>query len=200
MKWDSTFSAFPVLETRRCILRKIELSDADHLYEYLSKDEVTRYYDVETLASKKEAEELIHGLLQRYKIGRQIRWGITLKNSHKLIGTCGFHALEREHFKAEVGYELHPDYWGKGIMTEALAKVIHYGFLEMGLNRIEAFYMPANIASKKVLEKNGFQYEGLLRKRFFTKGEFVDVALCSLLREEYLLALSPEKTHCHSNA
>lgn len=198
MKWDATFSAFPELETKRCILRKIEISDADHLFEYLSRKEVTKYYDIETLTSKKEAEELIRGLLQRYKIGKQIRWGIILKNSGKFIGTCGFHALEREHFKAEVGYELHPDYWGKGIMTEVLAKIVQYGFLEMGLNRIEAFYMPANIPSKKVLEKNGFQYEGLLRKRFYTKGDFVDVVLCSLLKEEYLMSMSWDKTDCYN--
>lgn len=187
MKWDSTFSSFPVLETERCILRKIELNDALNLFEYMSKEEVTKYYDVETLTSKEQAVDLINGLLQRYMVGRQIRWGITMKNSNKLIGTCGFHALEPDHFKAEVGYELHPDYWGQGIMTEALARIIQYGFTEMGLNRIEALYVPMNTASKKVLEKNGFIYEGLLRKRFFTKDKFIDVELCALLKEEYIL-------------
>lgn len=183
MEWDSSFSAFPVLETERCMLRKIEVNDALSLYEYLSMDEVTKYYDLETLTSKQQAVDLIQGLLQRYKVGRQIRWGITLKNSNNIIGTCGFHTLEPDHYKAEVGYELHPDYWGAGIMSEVLAKVVDYGFTEMNLNRIEAFYQPANLASKKVLEKNGFIYEGLLKQRFFTKGRFVDVALCAVLRK-----------------
>lgn len=186
MEWDSTFSAFPVLETDRCILRKIELNDALNLYEYLSRDEVTKYYDLDTLTSKQQVVDLIQGLLYRYKVGRQIRWGISLKSNNNIIGTCGFHALEPDHYKAEIGYELHPDYWGTGIMSEVLARVVGYGFEEMNLNRIEAFYQPANTASKKVLEKNGFIYEGLLKKRFFTKGNFVDVALCALLRDDYL--------------
>lgn len=182
MEWDSTFSAFPVLETERCMLRRIEVNDALCLYEYLSRDEVTKYYDLETLTSKQQAVDLIQGLLQRYMVGRQIRWGITLKNSNNIIGTCGFHTLEPDHYKAEVGYDLHPDYWGTGIMSEVLARVVDYGFTEMNLNRIEAFYQPSNLPSKKVLEKNGFIYEGLLKQRFFTKDRFVDVALCAVLR------------------
>lgn len=185
MGWDRSFEEFPKLETDRCILREIELKDALCMYEYFSKDKVTKLYDVETFTSKQQAVELVHSLQYRYREKKQIRWGIQLKKQDKLIGSCGFHCLEQEHFKAEIGYELHPDYWGRGIMTEAINKIISYGFYEMSLNRIEAFYEPANIGSQKVLEKNGFQFEGILKRRFFIKGKFVDTALTAVINEDY---------------
>lgn len=183
MDWDSPFEIFPELETKRLKLRKIVLSDAPSIYDYFSKKEVTQFYDLETFTSKQQAIELIESLLYRYQVRKQIRWGITWKGNDKLIGTCGLHALEKEHLKAEIGYELHPDYWGKGIITEVIQAIIHYGFFSMGINRIEAFYDPLNIPSKRVLEKNGFQYEGTLRNRFYTKGKFIDVALSSIIKE-----------------
>lgn len=183
MGWDKSFEQFPVLETERLRLRKIELTDASNMYSYFSQDRVTVFYDLETFSSKQQAVELIESLLFRYQSRKQIRWGITTKENNELIGTCGFHALEKDHFKAEIGYELHPDHWGSGVMTEVISIVVDYGFNEMGLNRIEAFYDPLNHASRRVLEKNGFKFEGILRKRFFEKGKFVDAAISALLKE-----------------
>lgn len=102
-----------------------------------------------------------------------IRWGIALKETGEIIGSCGFHQWEKEHFKAEVGFEIHPDYWRQGIITEALRSVLNYGFGEMELNRIKAYYDPRNLASKKSLERAGFTYEGVLRKSAYEKAYFV---------------------------
>jgi [ribosomal protein S5]-alanine N-acetyltransferase len=184
MGWEITFESFPILETERFELRKIRLNDASNMYSYLSKDEVVKYYDLETFTSKQQVVELIESLHYRYQTRKQLRWGITWKNHNTIIGTCGLHALEKDHLKAEIGYELHPEYWGRGVMTEVIQKVVKYGFNEMNLNRIEAFYHPLNIASKKVLEKNGFRYEGLLRKRFFEKGKYIDAAITAVLKED----------------
>ncbi|MFE8702455.1 GNAT family N-acetyltransferase [Cytobacillus sp. FJAT-54145] len=183
MNIDTAFEFFPILETERLVLRQLKEKDAPNLFSYFSKDEVTEYYDLESFTSKQQAVDLISRLSQRYEEGKQIRWGITLKGNDELIGTCGFHSIERDHFKAEIGYELHPHFWGKGIMAEVIQKVVEYGFNTMELNRIEAFYDPENVSSKRVLEKNGFEYEGVLRKRFFAKGRFVDAAISGLLKE-----------------
>lgn len=178
------FECFPVLETNRFILRKLKQSDAKSIFSYLSREEVIRYYDIDKLTQQQQAVELIESILFRYNIERQLRWGITIKEQNIVIGTCGFHAIEVENFKAEIGYDLHPEYWGKGIMTEVVNKIVEYGFYQMGLNRIEAYYHPLNNASRRVLEKSGFKFEGLLRKRFFKKGEFIDAALSSLIKDE----------------
>lgn len=184
MEWKEAFECFPVLETDRFILRKLELSDAKSIYSYLSRVEVIQYYDLDKLTQQQQAVELIESVLFRYRLERQLRWGITVKGQNIVIGTCGFHAFEEENFKAEIGYDLHPDYWGKGVMTEVVREVVEYGFNSMGLNRIEAFYHPLNIGSRKVLEKNGFNFEGILRKRFYKKNQFIDAAISSIVRED----------------
>jgi len=182
MGFAEAFKEFPQLETERVLLRKLELNDATSMFEYFSKDEVTEFYDLETFTSMKQAEELIERLLLRYSSGQQIRWGIVLKENRRFIGTCGFHEIEEEHFKAEIGYELHPDFWRSGIMTEVICKVVEYGFEKMEFNRIEAFFDPSNIASGRVLEKNGFHLEGILKKRFYEKGKFVDAAIAATIK------------------
>lgn len=101
-----------------------------------------------------------------------------------MMGSCGYHNWAHRNFKAEIGYELSPLYWRQGVMTEVLTAIIAYGFEHMKLHRIEAFYDPANIASKKSLLKAGFKYEGLLRESFFEKGRFVDAEICSLLASD----------------
>ena len=186
MSIDKAFSLFPVLKTDRLILRSLEKRDVPNMFSYFSKDEVTKYYDLESFTSENQANELIERFITRYEKKKQIRWAITLEEYDELIGTCGFHAIEPEHWKAEIGYELHPSFWGKGIMTEAVAAVIQYAFNEMELNRIEAFYDPRNKSSARVLEKCGFENEGILKKRYFEKGQFVDAAIASILKENYL--------------
>lgn len=179
---NTPFEVFPVLETERFRLREIELSDAANMFNYFSRDEVTEFYDLDTFTSVQQAIELVESLKYRYQSKRQIRWGITLINDNEIIGSCGLHAIEPEHYKAEIGYELHPDFWGKGVMTEVINRIVEYGFKEMNLNRIEALYNPLNTASQKVLEKNGFKFEGILRNRFFGKGRFLDAAVSSILK------------------
>ncbi|PLR83197.1 GNAT family N-acetyltransferase [Bacillus sp. V33-4] len=180
------FEKFPILETNRLYLREVRLEDAPAMFSYFSKNEVTEYYDLASFTDEQQAVDLIQRLQQRYRTGEQLRWAVDLKEQpEQLIGTCGFHAIEPEHFKAEIGYELHPDFWNKGIMAEVIQQIVHYGFKEMGLNRIEAFYDPANAASRRVLEKNGFEYEGILKKRFFEKGQFVDAAISAIVNDSH---------------
>ena len=184
MGFNKTFANFPQLETERVILRKLQMNDAPSMFRYFSIDQVTKFYDLTTFTTEKQAEDLIESLLFKYEMREQIRWAIVLKDTEQFIGTCGFHELEEEHWKAEIGYELHPDYWGKGIMTEVINAVVQYGLIEIGLNRIEAIYDTRNISSAKLLEKNGFEVEGILKKRFYKKGQFVDGVIAAIVKED----------------
>lgn len=177
---------FPLLETDRFILRKIEQADAQEIYDYFSKDEVTKYYDLDSFTDIQQAIELIERWESRFNENQGIRWGIAKKEDNVLIGSCGYHSWAKEHFKAEIGYEVAPQHWRKGVMTEVLPPVLAYGFQQMQLHRIEAFYDPANTASKRSLEKAGFRFEGLLRECFFEKGQFVDAEICSLLSKDFV--------------
>ncbi|MFD0959651.1 GNAT family N-acetyltransferase [Paenibacillus chungangensis] len=177
-------NTFPVIYTERLTLRQLRPEDSMHLFHYFSRDEVTEFYDLESFTSIKQATDLIDSWNKRYETEQGIRWAISLKNEERVIGTCGYHNWAKEHSKAEIGYELTPEYWRQGIMTEAIAAILQYGFQSLQLNRIEAFIDPANISSRKLLLKAGLAEEGLLRDCFFEKGQFVDAVIFSILRRE----------------
>lgn len=180
------FKDFPTLETDRLLLRSLHFIDAPALFAYFSKDEVTEFYDLPTFQSLEEAHELLLAWQNRYQNQEAIRWAITLRQQpERLIGTCGFHNFSTENFRAEIGYELHPDFWKTGIMTEAIKALIPFGFETFDLHRIEAFIHPTNISSRKLLEKVGLQSEGVLRDYFYEKEKFVDGEIFSLLKKEY---------------
>ena len=181
-----TLAEFPVLFTDRFTLRKLEERDAEAVFSYFSKDEVTRYYDLESFTDLGQALEIISCWAERFEKNEGYRWGIAETATDKIIGSCGYHNWDKEHYKAEIGFELHPDYWRKGVMSEVLRPVIAFGYNEMNVNRIEAFYDPDNLASKSCLEKAGFIFEGVLRQAAYEKGVFCDAAVCSMLRDEYM--------------
>lgn len=102
-----------------------------------------------------------------------------------MIGTCGYLNYEKEHNRIEIGYDLNPEHWGKGIMQEALSKIIHFAFTSMGINKIEAKIEPENNSSIRLLEKLNFSQEGVLRQHELEKGKYVDLAIFSILKSEY---------------
>lgn len=182
---EKAFKKFPVLETERLALRDITMEDAEDIFVFFSDHQVMKYYGSNDKKTIGEIEDLIKRLKEGYGNRVRIRWGITLKGSSRIIGTCGFHNIDLDDRRAEIGYELARDYWNQGIMSEAVSKVINFGFYEMGINRIEAFYDPKNEASERLLKKLGFKVEGHLRKYSFYSGEFKDAVVCSILKDEY---------------
>ncbi len=112
-----------------------------------------------------------------------INWAITLKENPKLIGIIGFYRTKPEHYRSEIGYMLLPEFNGQGIITEAITRMIEYGFNDMKLHSIEAIIDPDNIASAKVLEKNNFIKEAHLKENEFYDGRFLDTVIYSLLNK-----------------
>lgn len=173
---------FPVLETERLALRQLRLEDAADIYDYFSMDEVTMFYDLDSFTELKQAEDLIVYWNNRFNNIEAIRWGITLKSEDRIIGTCGFHNWAKKHYKAEIGYELSPNHWNKGYMTEVLEAVINFGFEELELNRIQALIHRDNVNSRKLLEKSNFREEGLLSEYYYKKNRYVDAVIFSILK------------------
>jgi ribosomal-protein-alanine N-acetyltransferase len=112
-----------------------------------------------------------------------IRWAICWREGGQFLGTCGFWRLLKQHFRAEIGYELGPESWGQGVMTEAVAAALAFGFGPMGLHSVEAQIAPQNTGSRRVLEKLGFVQEGYFRENYYEPalGAFTDTAVFSLL-------------------
>ena len=109
-----------------------------------------------------------------------------------MIGTCGFTRFDFRHDSAEIGYVLNPDFWGRGLMPEAAAAVMNFGFEKLLLNRIEAKHLTGNEASRRVMEKAGMRFEGVLREGMLVKGKYVDVGICSILCHEWQAQKSKE--------
>ncbi|MFJ5564650.1 GNAT family N-acetyltransferase [Lysinibacillus xylanilyticus] len=176
---------FPILETKRLVLRKVTKEDVNSILKYLSDEEVMKYYGLEPFKSIDDVLDEIswYQSLQNNKTG--IRWGITLKEQGIVIGSCGFHNKVSHHFRTEIGFELSKEQWGKGIAHEAVEAIISYGYEHMNFQRIEALIEPPNIPSQKLVEKLGFIREGLLRNYEFTRGKFDDLYMYSLLKQDF---------------
>jgi ribosomal-protein-alanine N-acetyltransferase len=180
------FSNLPELETERLLLRKMRLDDAEAMFAYASDPEVTRYVPWDTHRSMEDSESFLGFATEGYERGDFGGWGVVLKDDGVFIGTCGIDVgYAPEHARAELGYVLSREHWGKGLMPEAVRAVIRFSFGRMGLNRVEARCIAENTASARVMEKAGMTYEGTLREREFIKGAYRDMKLYSILRREY---------------
>jgi [ribosomal protein S5]-alanine N-acetyltransferase len=173
---------FPILETERLRLREITQDDAESIFTCFSNENVTRYYGIDTLENIEQAEKFIEHFSKNYIEKRGIRWGIERKGLKGIIGTIGYNVWSPKHRRAEIGYEIHPNYWGKGYAFEAASKVISYGFEDMDLTRIGAVVFIENNVSKRLLEKMGFQKEGILRGYMYQNDQAHDTYVYSLLK------------------
>jgi ribosomal-protein-alanine N-acetyltransferase len=107
-----------------------------------------------------------------------------LKTDDNFIGHGGLFDIDKENGKAEIGYGLLPGYWGKGYNSEAVEKIIDFGLKEMKLHRIYGLIVPGNDASVRVLEKFGFQKEGLLRDNGFARNKYFDMGIYSFINNK----------------
>lgn len=180
-----TFDPFPLMVTERLLLRKVGMNDVNEIFFLRSDKNVMKYIDRPPAESLDDAYEFIQKITGLEADNESVTWAITIKGDTRLIGTICFWNIQKEHYRAEVGYVLHPDYWGKGIMQESLTEVLDYGFKVMNLHSIEANVNPDNIASIKLLERNNFKREAYFRENYFYDGKFIDSAIYSLLISEY---------------
>ena len=179
------FSNIPTIRTERLVLRKMSLDDTDDMYEYAKRSDVTLYLTWSPHAEKAYTFQYLKYLQTRYRAGDFYDWAICDKESGKMIGTCGFTRFDFPNDAAEIGYVINPDYAGRGLATEAVEAIIAYGFKMLSLNRIECRFIPENVASRRVMEKNGMIFEGIRRKGMLIKGRYCDIGICSILKEEY---------------
>jgi len=175
----------PRLETKRLVLRRMLPDDAADVFTYASDPEVAAQTTWEAHRTLDDSREFIGRVMSWYADGFGGPWGLELKETGQLIGTCGM-AITPQHARAELGYALGRAWWGQGLMTETVTEAIRYGFEELGLNRIEARCIPANLGSARVMEKSGMTCEGTIREQVYVKGSFDDLRLFSILRREWI--------------
>ncbi len=181
------FLGNPSLETERVKLRKISIADENDIFAYARLPEVSRYVTWDLHKTIADTRLFIHQVLERYKKDEAGDWAVVLKDTGQVVGTAGFPRIDQPNFQAEVGYVLSRDYWGRGLMTEVLMRLICFAFEEMKLNRVEATHFPENSASGRVMQKAGMSYEGLLREKVLVKNNFQDLNLYAILKKEWMV-------------
>ncbi|MCG7383022.1 GNAT family protein [Paenibacillus sp. ACRRY] len=184
MNTPFVFDEFPMLKTDRFNLRAAAEEDALDVMALYSNETVVEFMPFTPFESVNDAMDEIGWYTKIFREQSGLRWMIEDPKSGKVVGTCGFLNREEVHNRAEIGYDLHPEYWGKGVMSEVARAVLHFGFMNMQLNKIEARVEPKNEASIGLLHKLGFQQEGLLRQHEFEKGRYIDLAVFSKLKSE----------------
>ncbi len=177
-------SNLPILKTTRLILRPFLLSDANRVQELAGDKEIAS--TTLTVPHPYEdgiAEQWIGMLETECANGKGVAFAITNKDDG-LIG-CISLGINNSHRRAELGYWIGRKYWNKGYWTEASIALIQYGFEKIKLNKIHAHHFTRNPASGRVMSKSGMKYEGTLRQQVIKDGIYEDLAVYSILREDY---------------
>lgn len=188
MDRKKAFAKFPEIRTRRLILREPTLRDLRWYFDHFSRPEMVWGGGEPGPKDMAAARgELRRYLVDLFRERQGFRWLIMLKGEDRPIGSLGFYkwSPSLEH-QAEMGYDLQKEYWGRGIMTEAMKAVIDFGFKKMKLHRIEVLIMPRNKRSIRLVKRLGFTKEGVIRQRGFDEfGNYADDILFSLLESEW---------------
>ncbi|MDR1435650.1 MAG: GNAT family N-acetyltransferase [Puniceicoccales bacterium] len=173
------------LETPRLRLRPLEMSDLDRIVEFMGEKDVTKFllYFSYPLNSEQVAAWLKNVLEANPEYCAY--WAITDIESGRLIGITSL-TLDCHNRKGDIGYWLDKGHWGRGLMTESCWSVVHYGFDDLKLHRVEISHMIGNIGSQKVIEKLGFQLEGVTREAHYKDGRFMDVKIYGMLDVDFV--------------
>ena len=177
------FIYIPTLNSGKIKLRRILKTDIDDVYEYASDPATSEFLLWSPHPDRSYTKRYLDHLDKKYRRGEFYDWGIEFEG--KMIGTCGFTSFSIENNSAEIGYVLNKNFWGKGIASKVARMVMEYGFIELGLNRIEAKYMVEYDSSRRVMEKCLMTSEGVLRSAIYSKNRYRDIGVYSILREEY---------------
>lgn len=173
------------LKTDRTRLRSLSLEDSEAMYEIYSDPETMKYWSNQPVNDIEGARKLVQADLDWVDQGSAIVWAIADPASNKVLGKCVMFQFSMENQRAELGYVLNRELWGNGLMTEILVRVIDYAFDELDLHRLEADADTLNAGSLALLEKLGFQHEGMFRQRWKVYGEWQDSAMLGLLKPDW---------------
>jgi [ribosomal protein S5]-alanine N-acetyltransferase len=176
-------SFFRDLDTPRLLLKSITADDVDLFFREFSNPLVNEYiFDAEPCHSIDDAKKWIDWYTN--DVLDHNRWVIISKETGRRLGTCGFHMWDSQNNRVELGYELLPENWGKGYMTEAVTATLDFAFNDMKIHRVYATTYIKNVRSQKVLERLGFEKEGLLKDFFYFHGKYYSQLLYSLIKNE----------------
>ncbi|RZJ81868.1 MAG: N-acetyltransferase, partial [Flavobacterium sp.] len=175
------FHPFPELRTKRLLLRQVLPTDAEALMKIRGNEEAMRYIPRPRTKTTEDALTMVDVLTNGINEGKSINWAISnIQNPSEIYGMIGYVNFYPELSKAEIGYMLHPDYWGKGYVPEAIFEVEKFGFEQISLQTIEAKIDLRNDNSRKILQRNNYQFDKLLQKEMIFQEEELQTKVAEL--------------------
>lgn len=181
---ESVFSVFPELESQRLLFFAYKKDDAQALFKIRSHPHVSKYMDTSIPKHEGDALKRIESYYNAFAEHSGITWAIVEKQSNTLIGDFGIWQIDKKNARAQIGYILHPEYWKKGYMREAMNTIIRFGFDTLNLHSYEANVNIDNENSKALLLKFGFKLEAYFRENFYYDGQFLDSEIYCLLKSD----------------
>lgn len=181
----SLFKKIPTITTERLVMRKMLPADAEDMYEYAQEPIVTRFLLWEPHVNLKFTQSYLKFIQSQYASGCFFDWALTLADSGKMIGTCGFASIDTDNDAGEIGYVINPAYWNNGYATEALERVLSFGFGVLRMHRIYIRIMSGNTASERVAKKCGMRHEATFYSSLFVKGDYRTIKYYAILRDEF---------------
>jgi RimJ/RimL family protein N-acetyltransferase len=178
------------LRTQRLLLRPLREADAPALFSIFSDARVMRYWSSSAWQSLDAARAQIDRDAKAMAAGEYLQLGMERVADLQLLGRCALFNRVAQSRRADVGYAMAHDAWGRGYMFEALSALLRFGFSDLDLNRVEADIDPRNERSARLLERLGFKKEGHLRERWIVGDELSDTALFGLLRRDFEAVVS----------
>lgn len=172
----------PEIRTERL---QITIYTSDHIAALLREKTQQEFIDLMGLVTEEEYRKY----QKRYDGGNDYLdfriFILSDAESGGIVGSFSYHVWVLQHRRAEIGYRILPAYQNRGLAKEAIRAIVHHGFEDMNLNRIEAFVAPENKYSQNVVESQHFSQEGVMREHYFYEGKFDDSICYALLRSEY---------------
>lgn len=176
--------------TKRLKIRPYKLEDQEAVHTVINHPGIyAMTINIPYPYPKDQVATWLHFTLKNAAYKRGFEWGIFDKQGYYL-GNIGLVNINWQHHHGEITYFIRQESWGQGYATEAVEAILGYGFSHLQLERIQGRFMAENKASKRVLEKCGFVYEGLARHAVVKEQDYKDIVYCALLKEGYLEKMS----------
>ncbi len=174
------------IETERLILRRFQYTDDDSMLKnWIADEKIQSMYSEPVYSTKETVKALLDQYIGSYEKNDYYRWAIIEKNAAECIGQIAYFLVDSKNHFAEIEYCIGSDFQCKGFATEATKAIIAYGFDRINLHKVQICTKTINNPSKRVIEKCGFTYEGILRDYFYMDGDYVGRLYFSMLRSEY---------------
>jgi ribosomal-protein-alanine N-acetyltransferase len=174
------------LETKRLILRRFTIDDAENMFKnWANDDEVTKYLVWPSHSDINVSIDVLKQWIQNYSNDDFYQWAIVLKETKEPIGSISSVKQSDDLNMVHIGYCIGKNWWNEGIVSEALNELIKYFFEEVGVNRIESRHDPNNPNSGKVMTKCGMKYEGHMRQADKNNQGIVDTVYYGIIADDY---------------